>query len=68
MKPLIKLTLCAIAIVIMTTLAIDIIRYPECYITTWKYQLQQEIKKGDVDALDYYNSTYIANNRCLYEE
>lgn len=46
---------------------VDFVKYPECYVTTWKYQLQNDIKSGDETAINYYNNTYVANGRTLFE-
>lgn len=48
-------------------LYIDFIRFPECYIPTWKYQLECEIKRGDAEAIDYYNRCYVAHGRELFD-
>ena len=47
---------------------IDFLRFPECYITTWKYQMENEIKSGNQEMIDYYNNTYVANDRILFDE
>ena len=44
----------------------DFIRFPETYLTTWKYQLQQDIKSGDAEAIEYYQSHYIDKGRILF--
>ena len=62
-----KLMLSIIISAILLTPAIDFIRYPECYITTWRYQLKNKIAKGDTLAIEYYESTYVANNRELFK-
>jgi hypothetical protein len=51
----------------LLTLAVDCVRFPECYFTTWKYQLEQDIKAGDEDAIRYYEERYIANGRELFD-
>lgn len=53
---------------ICTALMIDFVRFPECYLTTWRYQLKNEILSGDQDMIDYYNNTYVANGRILFDE
>ncbi len=47
---------------------IDFFRFPECYLTCFKYQLQCDIEAGDKKAIEYYNETYIANGRELFEQ
>lgn len=46
---------------------IDFVKYPECYSTTWRYQLENDIKSGNAEAIDYYNRVYIENGRILFE-
>lgn len=48
-------------------LIIDTIKYPECYVTTWKYQLKCDIAAGNEKAIEYYENTYLKNNRVLFE-
>lgn len=48
-------------------LCIDFIRFPECYLTTWKYQLKNEIAVGNQEMIDYYNRVYVENNRSLFD-
>ncbi|MDY5930244.1 MAG: hypothetical protein SPJ27_09500 [Candidatus Onthovivens sp.] len=47
---------------------IDFIRFPECYLTTWRYQLKNDILSGNQEMIDYYNNTYVANGRILFDE
>ena len=47
---------------------VDFVRFPECYLTTWRYQLQQDISNGNAKAINYYNNNYIANNKILFKE
>ena len=53
---------------ILTLLTIDFFRFPECYLTTWKYQLKNDIKRGNEKAIEYYTERYVANNRILFEQ
>lgn len=41
-------------------------KYPEKYMTTWKYQLENKLAKGNQEAIQYYNETYIANGKRLF--
>ena len=43
-------------------------KYPEQYLTTWKYQLENEVKNGDTRAIEYYTSNYLQNDKKLFEE
>ena len=47
---------------------IDFIRFPDCYLTTWRYQLKNDILSGNQEMIDYYNNTYVANGRILFDE
>lgn len=49
-------------------LMVDMVRFPECYITTWKYQLKNDINRGDEVAIEYYNRVYVENDRILFED
>lgn len=53
---------------ICVALMIDFVRFPECYLSTWRYQLKNEILSGDQEMIDYYNNTYVSNGRILFEE
>ena len=48
-------------------LYIDVLKYPECYLTTWKYQLKQDIISGNEKEIEYYENTYVKNDRLLFE-
>lgn len=52
--------------IIVLICAIDFIRFPECYMPTWKYQLQNDIKNGNIEMIEYYERNYIANGRELF--
>ena len=62
-----KLILTIIISAALIAPVIDFVKYPECYITTWKYQLKNDIAKGDEMAIEYYETTYIANGRELFK-
>ena len=49
-------------------LYVDLCRFPEKYLTTWKYQLKNEIASGDQKAIDYYNKHYTSKGVYLYGE
>lgn len=60
----------ALAIIIIMTaciaLYIDFLCFPEYYAITWKYQLKNDLARGDAEMLQYYNENYVANGRLLY--
>lgn len=60
--------LALVIFIIGISIAIDFIRFPECYLSTWRYQMKNEILSGDQEMIDYYNNTYVANGRILFDE
>lgn len=58
----------SVVFILFTSLLIDIIKYPDCYISTWKYQLRNEILNGAADSIEYYEETYVENNRDLFND
>ena len=61
-------TLALVIFIVNISLMIDFIRFPECYLTTWRYQLKNDILSGNQEMIDYYNNTYVANGRILFDE
>lgn len=62
-------SLLVISVFISTgALLIDFCRFPECYLTTWKYQLKNEIDAGDEEMIEYYNNAYVKHGRYLFGE
>ena len=57
----------ALVLFCIIRLVVDVVRFPECYFSTWRYQLQSDIKEGDNTAIDYYETTYIANGIELFK-
>ena len=55
-------------IITFTACITDFMRFPDKYITTWKYQLKNEIASGDMEAIAYYNNNYISKVVYLYGE
>lgn len=45
---------------------VSFFKYPEQYMTTWKYQLKNDLAKGNQEALEYYNDRYVANGKLLF--
>ncbi len=65
-----KLTRSVLILMIVVLVAIlysDFVKFPETYITTWKYQLQNDIHSGQEGAIEYYENTYVANGRNLFK-
>ena len=65
---LVKSLLQATLIIALSALIADFVRFPDKYISTWKYQLHQEIKSGDQQAINYYNKYYLLKGVYLYGE
>lgn len=63
----IKSIIILIVFVCSTLLMIDVARFPECYITTMKYQLKNDIESGNQEMIDYYNRVYVKNGRILFD-
>ena len=56
-----------IVVIINLIICIDFVHFPECYLTTWKYQLKNDIAAGDQTAITYYNTHYVKYNRNLFD-
>lgn len=48
------------------SLVFDFLHYPECYIPTWKYQLENDLRNGKENAVEYYERVYKSNDRDLF--
>ena len=55
-------------IITFTACITDFMRFPDKYITTWKYQLKNEIASGDTEAIAYYNRVYTSNGINLFKD
>ena len=55
-----------VVILLMARMGVSFAKYPEQYLTTWKYQLENDLAKGKQEAIEYYNDTYIANGKQLF--
>ena len=67
MKKLFMLLFVLLVIIPLLLLTVDFIRFPECYLSTWKYQLERDIESGEETAVAYYKNTYLANGRILFD-
>ena len=66
MKKFVRFILIVLSLCFIFGLTVDFVRFPECYISTWRYQLENDIKAGDREKIDYYEKNYIANGRELF--
>lgn len=55
------------SLILLFHITIDLVCYPECYFTTWKYQLKKDIMAGEQKAINYYQLNYINKGRVLFE-
>ena len=60
---ILALAIATAAILLLTSF----VKYPEQYISTWRYQLQCDIENGDKAAIEYYETNYLANGINLFE-
>lgn len=51
---------------VIVLVLINALRFPEKYITTWEYQLKNEIEAGNKQSIEYYEKNYIAHGKSLY--
>lgn len=58
------LTVCFMVFLVIST--VNFVRYPEQYVTTWKYQMENELAKGNKETIKYYNDVYVSNGKYLF--
>lgn len=46
---------------------IDFLRFPDCYLNTWRYQLKNEIESGNEQSIEYYQKNYVDKGRILFK-
>ena len=66
-KSMSTLILSIVLIILFSIMTIELINYPEKYLTTWRYQLHQEVNAGDQEAINYYKTTYLDHNITLWD-
>lgn len=54
-------------VVAMIDWIFSFIEFPEKYLSTWRYQLHEEVKSGDKQAVDYYQKHYLDKGVRLWE-
>ena len=67
LKTIFKSIAVAVAVMIGITFFDMVISYPEMFSTTLKYQLKNDLKRGDELAIEYYQNTYVANGIELFD-
>lgn len=52
--------------VFVVNVVVSLAKYPEEYIIPWRFQMENDLAKGNEEALEYYNKTYVANGKQLF--
>lgn len=55
-------------LLLAVNMCVSFAQYPEQYLPTWKYQLKNDLDKGNLDAIEYYNDNYVAKGKFLFGE
>lgn len=56
-----------IFVVSMIDWIFSFVEFPEKYLPTWKYHLQQDIERGNKQAIEYYQKNYIDKGVKLWD-
>ena len=68
LKKLILIVVTIILVMALFDLIYSMIVYPEMFFSTWRYQLKNDIARGNKDAIRYYETKYLANGITLWKE
>lgn len=52
---------------VVLAITVDFLRFPDCYLNTWKYQLKNEIDAGNKQSIEYYQKNYVDKGRILFD-
>lgn len=63
---IIMLVVVLTSVIYSLKIAIDFVQFPEKYSATWKYQLANDIERGNEEAIDYYNKNYVEKGEKLW--
>lgn len=66
-KSIMILTFILIMIICLIYTCIKFCMYPEKYLSTWKYQLKQDIEAGNQQAIEYYQKNYLERGEKLWD-
>ena len=66
-KSITTLILSIVFTILFIVMTIEFINYPVKYLTTWRYQLHQEVNAGNQEAINYYKTTYLDHNITLWD-
>lgn len=67
MKKFVSVLILIIFFFSLAGILFHIAMFPERYISTWKYQLENEVKAGEPEALEYYQTVYLSRGIELFE-
>lgn len=67
-KKCIRTITAALATTILVGFSYNVIKRPELYSTTMKYQLKNDLLAGDANAIEYYNGNYASQGIELFED
>lgn len=68
LKAIASTILAMLVIGLLMLLLTGFVKYPEKYLSTWRYHLQCDIENGDEAAIEYYQTNYVANGINLFGE
>jgi len=54
--------------IIFGSLFFNVLKYPELFSSKLKYQLYNDIKRNNPDAISYYINNYISKGKILYDD
>lgn len=63
-----KKILIAIGIIVTIWIIADVLIFTECYSTTMKYQLKNDLERKEQTAIDLYENLYVNHNRDLFKD
>ena len=58
----------ALAVILAVWFISDVLVFTECYSTTLKYQLRNDLERGDKNAIELYESLYVKHHRDLFRD
>lgn len=68
LKQFILATSCLIISIILAFIFINFCRYPEIYLSTWRYQLKNDIYAKNKNSIKLYENVYVKHNKDLFKD
>lgn len=65
---LFRAVLAVVLVGLLAALLTSFVSQPERYLSTWRYQLKNDIARGDEAAIEYYEENYLAKGIYLFNE